>query len=214
MARTPTGTITSVATAFSASKTVTGISNAAEALVSAVAHGFSNGDVVILTSGWGRLNGSAWRIKSVLTDSFVLEGCDTTNTDFFTPGAGGGSAVKATTWVQASNTLNHNASGGDPKPVTVKFEESDVEITLNDGFTATSRTFEIDADQIGTPFYAAMKTLTQTQGQTVIKRLAKTGAFSLIPGKVALNEEEVVSNGIMVCKGAITGTNRSTRYAS
>ena len=136
MARTPTGTITSVATAFSAAKTVSGISNAAEAVVSATAHGLSNGDIVEITSGWGRLNKRAFRVKGVTTDAFVLEKASTTNTDFYPAGGGAGSVRKATTWVQGDRTLNHSTSGGDPKEVNVKFIESDVEIVLNDGEVA------------------------------------------------------------------------------
>ena len=214
MARTPTGTFTSVATVFSTVKTVTGISNAVEAVVSATAHGFSNGDIVEVTTGWGRLNKRAFRVKSSTTDTFVLEGADTTNTDFYPSGSGAGTVRKVITWIQGDRTLNHNTSGGDPKNVTVQFIENDTEISLNDGFSAVSRTFEMDADMINTPFYNALKQLTETQADTIIMRRARTGAFSLIPGKVALNEEEVVSNNIVVVKGSINGNSRSTRYAA
>jgi hypothetical protein len=214
MARTPTGTITSVATAFSTAKTVTAITNAAEAVVSSTAHGLSNGDIVEITSGWGRLNKRAFRVKASTTDSFTLEGADTTNTDFYPPTGSAGSVRKATTWVQGDRTLNHGTTGGDPKEVTVSFIESDQEYVINDGFTAVKRTMSMDADMIGTPFYAALKQLTETQSDTIIQRRARTGAISLIPGKVALNEEETEDQGIAVVKIAINGNSRSTRYAS
>ena len=66
------------------------MTNAVEAVVSSVAHGLSNSDIVLIYSGWGRLNFRAFRIKNVLTDSFALEGADTTNTDLYCPGAGVG----------------------------------------------------------------------------------------------------------------------------
>ena len=213
MARTPTGTISSVATVLAAAKTVTGISNAAEAVVSSTAHGYSVGNVVLIFSGWGRLNYRAFRVKSVTTDSFVLEGCDTTNTDFFPTGGGAGTVRVVSTWVDLDRTLNHSSSGGDPKVVTVKFTESDVETTINDGFTAVQRTFEMDADLIGTPGYNALKALSQTQASTIVRRRAKTGAFSLIPGTVSFNEEEIEGEGQIVrVKGTINGQNISTRY--
>jgi len=214
MARTPTGTITSVATALSVAKTVTAITNAAEAVVSSTAHGFSNGDIVLMFSGWGRLNYRAFRVKASTTDAFTLEGANTTNTEFYTPGSGFGTVQKVLTWVDLDRTLNHNSSGGDAKTVNVKFIESDVEIVLNDGFNAVQRSFEMDADLIGTPGYTALKTLSETNAPTVIRRRSKTGAVSLIPGTVSFNEEEKLTEGqIVTVTGTINGQNISTRYA-
>lgn len=215
MARTPTGTVHSVATALASAKTVTGISNAAEAVVSATAHGYSNGDIVVIYSAWGRLNFRAFRVKSSLADSFVLEGADTTNTEFYAVGAGAGTVQKVSTWVDLDRTMNHSSSGGEAKTVNVKFIESDVEIVLNDGFTAVQRTFEMDADMIGTPAYSALKTLSATDAATVVRRKAKSGAVSLIPAKVSFNEEETLTEGQAVTvRGTINAQNISTRYAS
>lgn len=215
MARTPTGTIHSVATVLAAAKTVTGISNAAEAVVSCVAHGYSVGDIVLIYSGWGRLNFRAFKVKSVTTDTFVLAEADTTNTDLYTAGAGAGTVRKVTTWVDLDRTMNHSTSGGDSKTVNVKFIESDVEIVLNDGFNAVQRTFDMDADMIGTPAYNALKTLSATDADTVVRRRAKSGAISLIPAKVSFNEEETLSEGAAVTvKGTFNAQNISTRYAA
>lgn len=215
MARTPSGTITSVATAFGAAKAVSIITNAVEAVVTCVGHGFTNGDIVEMTSGWSGINKRAFRIKGVAGDTFTLERCNTSNVNLFTPGAGIGTVRKPTDWVQLDRTMNHSGSGGDVKTANVKFAETDVEVVLPDGFTAVQRTFEMDADMIGTPGYDALVTLTQVQTDTIVKRLAKTGAFQLICGKVALNEEEIEQEGSIVrVKGSILGQGRSTRYPS
>lgn len=215
MARTPTGTIHSVATLLAVAKTITGITNAAEASVSCVAHGYSVGDIVVVYSGWGRLNFRSFRIKSVTTDAFVLEGANTSNIELFTPGGGLGTVRKVTTWVDLDRTMNHGTSGGDAKTVNVKFVESDVEIVLNDGFNAVQRTFDMDADMIGMPAYEALKMLSETNADTVVRRRAKTGAVSLIPAKIAFNEEETLTEGQAVTvKGSINAQNVSTRYAA
>lgn len=215
MARTPNGTIHSVATVLASAKTITAITNAAEASCSSTAHGYSVGDILIIYSGWGRLNFRAARVKSVTTDAFVLQGIDTSNEELFMPGAGGGYARKVTTWVDLDRTMNHNTSGGDAKTTNVKFMESDVEIVLNDGFNAVQRTFEMDADMIGTPAYTALKMLSDTNADTVVRRRAKTGAISLIPAKVSFNEEETLTEGQAVTvKGTFNGQNISTRYAA
>ena len=182
--------------------------------MSSVGHGFSNGDIVIILSAWGRLNFRAFRVKGITTDSFVLEGANTTNTEFYTVGQGTGSVSKASTWVDLDRTMNHSSSGGEAKTVNVKFIESDVEIVLNDGFSAVQRTFEMDADMIGSPAYQALKMLSETNADTIVRRRAKTGAISLIPAKIAFNEEETLTEGqAVVVKGTVNAQNLSTRYA-
>ena len=84
-----------------------------------------------------------------------------------------------------------------------------------DGFSAVTRTFEMDADMIGTPAYVALASLSATQAPTVVRRRAKTGAFSLIPGTVAFNQEDIEAEGQIVrVKGTINGQNISTKYAA
>lgn len=215
MAQVPTGSTFYIASAFGSSKTVTAVTNAAEAVVSCTAHGFSNGDVVEITSGWGRLNLRAFRIKSVATDSFTLEGADTTNTTFFPSGTGVGSVRKATTFTQITTVMNPQSSGGEPKTVQYKFVESDVEYSINDGFTATSYSLDLDADSIGTAGYTALKSLTDVQTDTILKVVTRSGSILLVPCKVALNEAVAFQDGqINRVKAAFNGNNRGTRYAS
>ena len=215
MASVPTGTILSLATVFSTAKTVTAISNAAEASVSAVAHGFSVGDFVEVTSGWGRLNKRAFRVKTSATDTFVLEGADTTSTELFPVGSSAGSVRKVTTWQQISKVMNPSNSGGEAKSITYKYLESDVEFSKNDGFTATQETFDIDADEIGQAGYAALKILTDVQTDTILKKTLKSGSIILTPCTVALNENVKMQDGqINTCSVAISANNRITRYAS
>lgn len=213
MASVPTGTIFSIATVFAAAKTVTGISNAAEAVVSCTAHGYSVGDIVQLISGWGRLNRRAARVKSVTTDTFVAEGINTTNTEFFPSGSGGGTVRKITTFQQINKILNPNNSGGEAKNITVKFLESDVEENINDGFTAITETFDIDADEFGQASYAALVALTEVQTDTVLKKTLKSGSLIFTPCRVAINENVKMADGsIMTNAVSINGNGRITRY--
>ena len=85
--------------------------------MTSAAHGYSNGDIVEITSGWGRLNLRNFRIKSVATDTFVLEGADTTSTTLFPAGSGIGSVRKISTFTQITGVMNPQSSGGDPKPL-------------------------------------------------------------------------------------------------
>lgn len=202
-----------VATAFAAAKTVSAISNAAEATVSCTAHGYSVGDILQLYSGWGRLNRRAVRVKSATTDAFVAELIDTTNTEFFPTGSGGGTVRKVTTFTQIPKYLNPTQSGGDPKNVTVRFMDEDVDTNLNDGFNAVTESFEIDSDQFGTSSYNALRTLSDVQTDTILKKTLKSGAIIFTPCTVSLNENPKLSSGsIMTNVVSINGNGRITRY--
>ncbi len=215
MASVPTGTIFSLATVFAAAKTVTAITNAAEASVSCTAHGYSVGDVVQLYSGWGRLNRRAARVKSATTDAFVIEGINTTNTEFYPSGSGGGTVRKISTFQQINKILNPSNSGGEAKNITVKFLESDVEENINDGFAAITETFDIDADEFGQASYAALVNLSEVQTDTVLKKTLKSGSTIYTPCRVAFNENVKLADGsIMTNTVSINGNGRLTRYSA
>lgn len=215
MAQVPTGSTFFIASAFAASKTTTIVTNATEAVVTSAAHGYSNGDIVEITSGWGRLNRRNFRIKSVATDTFVLEGADTSSTTYYPAGTGIGSVRKVSTFTQLTTIMNPQSTGGDPKTVTYKFIESDVEYSINDGFTATSYTLELDADSIGSAGYAALKSLTEVQTDTSLKIVTRNGALIFQPCTVALNEAIRMQDGqINRVNVSFNGNNRLTRYAS
>lgn len=215
MARTPSGTKFAVSTVIASSKATTIVTNAAEAVVTSAAHGYANGDVVEITSGWSGLNKRAFRIKSVTTDTFVLEKANTSNTSIYSPGSGLGSVRKVTTWVDIAQVLKPSSSGGEPKKVAYKYLESDIENNISDGFSAVDRAFEMDADAIGTPGYDALVTLTEVRSDIIFRSLAKSGAVTYLPCTIALNEEEIMADGsIVTVKVSISGNNKSTRYAS
>jgi hypothetical protein len=215
MAQVPTGTTLAIASVYAAAKATTIVTNAAEAVVTSATHGYSSGDILEVTSGWGRLNKRHFRIKSVTTDTFVLEGADTSNTQFFPAGVGIGSVRKVTTFQQILKILGINTSGGEPKTVPYKYMESDVEFNINDGFSAQQMSIDIDADAIGDAGYTALKSLTDVQSDTCLKVQSRNGALIFQPCTVALNEAVQMQDGQVnrvVC--AINGNNRLTRYAA
>ena len=90
MAQVPTGTLFSVATTFGSNITVTAVSNASPTVCTATAHGLSDGDVVEITSGWGRLNRRVFEVVSIDANSFSLTNSNTSSTSHFPPGTGTG----------------------------------------------------------------------------------------------------------------------------
>ena len=100
----------SVQSALAATKTITAITKASTGVVSSTAHGYSNGDyVLILAQGMYQVNYRVFRVSAVATDSFSLEGEDTTNYGTFVSGT----AQKITFGTSLATLTSINASGGD-----------------------------------------------------------------------------------------------------
>ena len=100
----------SVQSALAATKTITAITKASPAVVSSTAHGYSNGDYVLISAqGMYQVNYRVFRVASVATDSFALEGEDSTNYGTFVSGT----AQKITFGTSLATLTSINASGGD-----------------------------------------------------------------------------------------------------
>lgn len=166
-------------------------------------------------SGWGRLHKRAFRIKSVSANNYTLEGCDTSSTTYFPVGTGIGYGAKVSTFTQITTVMSPSSSGGDPKTVEYKFIESEIAYQINDGFSATSYSLEMDADSIGTAGYTALVNLTNVQTDTVLKIVTRSGSIILVPCTAALNEAISFQDGqINKVKAQFSGNNRAVRYAS
>jgi hypothetical protein len=216
MAQVPTGTTFFVASAYGASINTTAVSNATEAVVTtASAHSYTNGDVVEVTSGWGRLNKRVFRIKAASGSTLTLESADTSSTTYFPAGSGVGSVRKITTFTQVVQVLAINSSGGDPKNVTYKYMESDVEFNINDGFASQQMTLDLDADSIGTAGYTAVKSLTEVQTDSCLRINTRNGALIYQPATFALNEAVQFQDGqVNRVRLAVNSNGRLVRYAS
>jgi hypothetical protein len=90
--------------------TISGITKANPGVVSSTAHGLSNGDIVFLEiNGMHQLNDKVVRVANKTTDTFELEGVDTTNFETFSSGT----AQKLTFGTSITTATTINASGGD-----------------------------------------------------------------------------------------------------
>lgn len=111
------GSVYAIAATYGPVIPVTGISNAAPPVASAVGHGLVAGDIVEVTSGWGGLNNRMARIASPTADAFTLEAMDTTSTLRYSIGGGAGSVRKVLTWVEVAQITDAASSGGEQQYV-------------------------------------------------------------------------------------------------
>lgn len=133
------GATLAIQSALASAKTITAISKASEASVTAT-HDYSVGDFVLIDAvvGMTEINQVVGRVKSVSTTvSFVLEGVDSTN---FTTYASGGTAQKITFGKSFDSVTNVDLPDGQP-------DENDI-TTIHD--TERQVAFGHDAKLTGT----------------------------------------------------------------
>lgn len=215
MARTPSGTVASIATAFASPLNFTAASNAAETVLTVTGATLVAGDIVEVTSAWSKISGRIYRVKTATATAITLEGCDTTSVAQYPAGSGTGSIRKITTWLQMSQKLNLEASGGDAKTVNYTYVEVGDEQTIFDGFSATSYMVDLDADSVGSAAYNALKGLTDSNTVTALRLVAASGATVFLSCTVAMNENPTMASGaVMTNKVQFFGRGRTVRYAS
>jgi hypothetical protein len=117
------GTIVYVQTTLAAAKTITGITTASPPVVTATAHGYSNGDVIKITGvvGMQQVNNRAFVVAGITTDTFQLKGVDGTT---YTAYSSGGSAFKATLSAVGEVRELPSLGGTSPNPIDVSHLQS------------------------------------------------------------------------------------------
>ena len=141
---------------FAAAKTITALSNANPAVATSVAHGYTSGDEILLTTGWEDLTDTVVKITVLTADTFSLSGIDSSNVAFFPAGSGIGTAQKISGWTAIPQVLTISGSGGDARFTDVQLLAKRNALKIPTGFNAVSVTMSLAHD----PAQAAYITLT------------------------------------------------------
>lgn len=152
----PNGSIVSIASGYGSAVSISAISNANPGVATATAHGFTDGDIVEVTSGWSRLTDKVLRVDGALTNSFELEGINTTSTSTYPNGGGAGTAREVTGWTQLAQITSSSSTGGEQQFLEYQFLESDSSKRIPTFKNAAGVTFTI-ADDPSLPGYALAK---------------------------------------------------------
>ncbi|HEX8591751.1 MAG TPA: phage tail protein [Pseudomonas sp.] len=127
------------------------ISNATEAVATVIGGALESGDIVLLSSGWSKLDNRVVRVKAATATAITLESIDTSDVTVFPAGGGVGSMKKILTWVQIPQISDLAFSGGDQNYLDVVFLEDDQGRQIPTDKSATSMTLTI-ADDPAKPF--------------------------------------------------------------
>ncbi len=210
----PDGTTIHLGTTFGSTVAITGISNAATAVATASAHGFANGDIVIIKSGWQRINERMFRVAASTAGTFELEGLDTSDTSAFPAGTSSGSAQKVTAFTQISQVIGISTSGGEQQFATVSPLESDFEIQIPTMYSAQTLSMEI-GDDPSLAGYVALKKAADARAIRPLLLQNKNGSKIYYYGYVSLNETPTKNKGqVDTVNSTFSLLSRPTRYAA
>ncbi len=210
----PNGSTIDLASSYSAPVVITSISNANPAVVTATAHGFTEGDIVQITSGWGRLNNRAFVVGTVTTDTFELVGSqvDTTDTTFFPVGASGGTAKSVETWTVINQITGVEFAGGEQAMLDIQFLESATQIQIPTTKSAITMTLTV-ADDPNQAFLPIVQGYDQDLSINTMRLNLVNGSSILYPSIITFSPTPSVTiNELLVNTMTMAVQGQPTRY--
>ena len=180
------GTTVSISNGVDAAKTITATTNANPGVSTSTAHGFNDGDYVVVNSGWVRLSERVVRVDNAATDTFELEGIDTSNTSIYPAGGGAGSAKKVVGWTQLTQILSSSSTGGEQQFWEGQFLEGDRQIRIPTTKSAAGISFTI-ADDPTLPGYVLAKQANDDRLPRAVMLTLANGAKLLYNAYISLS---------------------------
>lgn len=208
----PNGAILEIAATLSAAKSMTALSNASPAVATAAAHGLAAGDIIVVNSGWTRLNDKVVRVADADSGTFDLEGIDSTNTTVYTPGAGLGSVREVSAWAQISQITDVATSGGDQQFTTFGFLEEDDDRQLPTTKSPISMTVTV-ADDPALAYVPVCEAADEDKEARPLRLTLPNGSVIYYNAYVSITSTPALSrNNIMTRVITLSLAARPTRY--
>lgn len=211
----PDGAVISFGTTLGTSKTMSALSNASEAVATLEAsHGVVENDIIILTSGWSRLNGRVVRADSVSTNDVTLEDINTTSTTNFPAGQGTGSIVEVTAWTQIQQVLTATFSGGEQEFTDYRFLEDSFRRQIPTTKSPMTLTLSIGDDQ-SLSHWSALVSADEARTSKAVRIVLPSGAVIYFPAIITFNPNPSLTVGeVMANQVTMSLQAQMTRYAS
>ena len=164
----PEGTRLYFSTTLDTAKSITALTNANPAVATSAAHGFVDGDELLVNSGWGDIDEMVFKADQITADTFGLVDLDTTDAGFYPPGSGTGTAKKISTWVEVPQLLTLSTDGGDTRFTDVGLLSRRQDIRIPTGFNPSSMNMTLAWDPNQANF-KAMLAISRTIRQAAMK---------------------------------------------
>lgn len=198
---------------FAAAKNVTAVTNASPAVATSTAHGYSDGNEVLFTSGWEDATDTVFKVDQLTADTFGLLGLNSADTGFYPTGTGTGTAQLVSNWVEIPQVLGISTSGGDPRFTTISPLAKRNDINVPTGFNAMSMTLTLGHDPANAN-YQAMLDIARSLRKCAFKMLLSGGATGYGYGYMSVNEVPSMNrNQVNQVTAALTFLGRFMSYA-
>lgn len=197
---------------FASAKTITAATNTNPCVMTSSAHGYATNDEILLTTSWEDATDSIYKITVIDANSFSVAGLDTTNTSYYAPGSGVGTAQKASAWTDIPQVLSISSSGGDARFTDISPLSKRNSIKVPTGFNATSVTLSLghDAAQAG---YITMLGISRNLSKVGIKQVISGGAVTYGYGYMSVSENPKLNvNQANTVDAALTILGRTVSY--
>jgi hypothetical protein len=186
MPKTNSGLKMYMQSAIAAAKTITAMTNAAPGVFTSAAHGYSNGDIVLLeVPGVNEINNGLFKLVSIATDTFQIAdvggstGIDTSLFGVFASGT----AKKLTLGTGISGVADFSPSGGDIKTLDTTTVNDLVDTQIVTGATAMSYDLTMQWDPANAA-QQAMIAAYRVRANRAFKVLWPDGAYVIFYGTV------------------------------
>lgn len=201
---------------FASAKTVEAATNANPTVVTSTAHGYTDSDLLLVTdAGWEDATDTVWKADQQSTDTLLLLGLDTSNTNFYAAGGMvGASMQKISTWVEIPQVLTIQTSGGDPRFTPVSPLGRRNSFNIPTGFNPISTTLTIGHDPANST-YQAMLGISRALEKVAFRLVLNGGAQMLGYGYMATSEVPSLNvNQVNSVTVAFAMQGRQISYAS
>lgn len=210
----PNGATVEIASGIGSALTVSALTNADPGVATSTAHGLTDGDYVIVTSGWSRLTDRVVRVDDSDTNTFALEDIDTSSTSVYPAGAGTGSVKKVTGWTQLQQILTSTSNGGEQQFLDYQFLESDAAKRIPTFKSPAGLAFTV-ADDPTLAGYILAKAANDDRLPRAVRVNLPNGAKLLYYAYISLAPSPSLSvNEVMAVQVTLSLLGEPVRYAS
>jgi len=200
----PDGSRWYLGTALGAAIVASAVTNDDPPVVTASAHGLTDGDYVMVHSSWAQIDGMVLRVKNADTNTFELEGVDSSDTNVF-PSAPTLSVQKVTTQVEIAKVMNVQTSGGDQQFAQWQYLAERLQRQKPTTKNPVTVTFDVAYDDDMPQYYTEMVRADETAEIRPLRLLMPSGNEIVYAVYIGFNAQPTLTQGqIMVNNAAFT----------
>ena len=178
-----------IAATYGADKTVTAVTLASPGVATSTSHGMANDTVGYFhtVSGMAQLEGQACRVKNQATNTFELQGLNTTNFSAFTAGT----FTPVATWQTLSESTSYDIGGGASEKIDVTRLIDIVKQEEQGLLPVSNMSCDVIAQDTPSAAMLLLEAAVQSQTAVVIRITLGNGAVRIARGEPSLPGESV-----------------------